>query len=123
MTKKTEDAFVQKVRTVVEEHLNDFNFNVQQLCRQVGMSHSQLHRKLTAQTGYSMNKYIRHIRLSKTKILLSETQGTISSVAYESGFSDPVYFTRVFRKEFGMTPTEFKERMAERRLLFGGFAA
>jgi len=110
---KTEDAFLKKVRVVVEEHLGEFQFNVQQLCRHLGVSHSQLHRKLVALTGYSTSKFVRYIRLSKAKILLSETDDAIASVAYDTGFSDPVYFTKVFHKEFGMSPTEFKVRLEE----------
>jgi AraC-like DNA-binding protein len=105
---KNEDAFVQKVREMVVMHLNDNHFDVRQLCRHVGMSHSQLHRKLTALTGYSTNRFIRCIRLSKAKKLLAQTEETVSSVAYDLGFSAPDYFTRIFTKEFGMSPTEFR---------------
>ena len=71
------------------------------------MSHSQLHRKLTALTGYSPNKFIRFIRLSKAKEKIIQTEETIGNIAFDTGFRDPVYFARVFKKEFGMTPTEF----------------
>ena len=67
---KIEDAFVKKVRECVEVHLSDFNFTVEELCRYVFMSHSQLHRKLEALTGCSPNKFIRIIRINKAKGLL-----------------------------------------------------
>jgi signal transduction histidine kinase/ligand-binding sensor domain-containing protein/DNA-binding response OmpR family regulator len=105
-----EDKFVQKVREVVEAHLGDWHFNVSDLCKKVAMSHSQLHRKLTALTGYSTNRFIRFIRLSEAKRLLSESDHNISEVAYQTGFRDPVYFTRVFGKEFGMTPSAFRKK-------------
>ncbi|MCB9035478.1 MAG: helix-turn-helix transcriptional regulator [Lewinellaceae bacterium] len=73
------------------------------------MSHSQLHRKLTALTGLSANRFIRFIRLSKARILLKDPGLSIAEVAYDTGFTDPVYFSRVFKKEFGMTPTSFRE--------------
>lgn len=107
---KTEDVFVQKVRSIVEDHLDDYEFTVKDLCRTVAMSHSQLHRKITALTGYSANRFIRYIRLSKAKKLLLDPDKNIAEVAYETGFSDPLYFTRVFRKEFGVTPTRFREK-------------
>ncbi len=67
---KSEDIFVKKVREVIEQHLKDTNFTVEQLCKLVFMSHSQLHRKLDALTGCSPNKFIRIIRLNKAKELL-----------------------------------------------------
>ncbi len=104
-----EDYFVKKVRRAVEAHLDDYEFNVESLCREIGMSHSQLHRKLTAVTGLSANKFIRHIRLNKAKELLQDADTSISAVAYDTGFNDPSYFGRVFKQEFGVTPVEWRE--------------
>lgn len=104
-----EDQFVQKMREAVEAHLEDFDFTVEQFCKEMAMSHSQLHRKITALTGLSPNKFIRHVRLGKAKLLLQNAELTINAVAYETGFNDPGYFGRVFKKAFGMTPMEWKE--------------
>ena len=73
------------------------------------MSHSQLHRKISALTGYSTIKFIRFVRLTKAKKMLINTHEQISSIAYDTGFSDPDYFSRVFRKEFGLSPSEFRK--------------
>ena len=105
-----EDYFVLKVRRSVEAHLDDYEFNVEQLCKDVGMSHSQLHRKLSAVTGLSANKFIRSIRLNKAKELLrQEPPLSVIAVAMDCGFNDPGYFGRVFKKEFGRTPGEWQE--------------
>ena len=104
-----EHEFVQLIRSAIEKHLADHQFGVDMLCREVSMSHSQLHRKLTALTGYSANKFIRHIRLNRAKNLLKESGEPISIVAYDTGFKDPDYFGRAFKKKFGQTPTEYKE--------------
>jgi CheY-like chemotaxis protein/AraC-like DNA-binding protein len=103
-----EDSFVKKVREAVEQHLTDAGFTVEQLCKQVFMSHSQLHRKLEALTGYSPNKFIRMIRLKKAKELLQDPANSIASVALDSGYNDPGYFARVFRQEYGVTPQEWR---------------
>ena len=103
-----EHQFVTKVRKVIEAHLTDPTFAVPDLCREVGMSHSQMHRKLSALTGLSTNKLIRSMRLNKAKELLQEPELTIAAVAYDSGFSDPDYFHRVFKQTFGITPGEFR---------------
>lgn len=62
---KTEDMFVKKVREIVEVHIDDYDFNIAQLCREVLLSQSQLQRKLEALTGYSPNQFIRYVRLNK----------------------------------------------------------
>ena len=105
---ETEDEFVKKVRLVVEEHLFDINFSVEQLCKYVYMSHSQLHRKLDALTGYSPNKFIRIIRLTKAKDLLRSTSESIASIALDCGYNDPGYFARVFKQEYNVTPQEWR---------------
>lgn len=105
---KADADFVQKVRTIVNKHLANYDFNVKQLCRETAMSNTQLHRKLSALTGYSANRFIRYIRLSQAKCLLRDTNESIVDIAYEVGFKDPNYFNRTFKKEFGMTPGEFR---------------
>lgn len=104
-----EKTFLDKARSVIEAYLDDHTLNVDRLCLELAMSHSQLHRKLTALTGYSPNRFIRYVRLSKAKTLLSQTDTPVNLIAYDTGFSDPDYFSRAFRKEFGKTPTEFRK--------------
>lgn len=106
-----EDTFVKKVRQTIEEHLDDADFNVERLCKSVTMSHSQLHRKLTALTGFSIHTFIRSVRLTKAKALLRNPTLTITAVAFDTGFNDPSYFGRVFKQEFGMTPAEWREKI------------
>jgi AraC-like DNA-binding protein len=105
---KVEDAFVRKVREVIEKNLINTEFTVEQLCKDVFMSHSQLHRKLDALTGWSPNKFIRMIRLNKAKVLLSKQDDSIASIALDCGYNDPGYFFRVFKQEFGVTPQEWR---------------
>ena len=105
-----ENAFLNKIYAVIEQHITDYNLSVDRLCLEMAMSHSQLYRKLTALTGYSPNKFIRYIRLSKAKSLLVETDTPVNLIAYDTGFNDSDYFSRAFRKEFGMTPKEFRSQ-------------
>jgi DNA-binding response OmpR family regulator len=105
---KPEDAFIIKLREVVEQHLSNPDFTIEQLCKLVFMSHSQLHRKLDALTGYSPNKFIRMLRLKKAKELLQHPASSIASVALDCGYNDPGYFARVFKQEFGSTPQEWR---------------
>jgi len=108
-----ENAFVLKIRAIVEAHLDDSGFDVERLCREAGMSNSNLHRKLTALTGHSANRFIRHIRLSKACAMLRDPNHTIVAIAYDCGFNDAVYFSRMFRQEFGVTPSDWRNRNRE----------
>ena len=107
-----ENAFIKEVHQVVEHHLTDSQFSVEVLSKALAMSRMQVHRKLKALTGQSATHFIRTIRLDKAKILLKQADLSISEVAYDVGFNDPKYFSRVFAEEFGMTPTAFKEKNA-----------
>lgn len=106
---KAEEEFVQKVQQIIEKQLTNPQFSIQDLSRQIGMSHSQLHRKLRAITGLPASKLIKSIKISKAKTLLLNPELTITAVAYDSGFNDPDYFHRVFKKEVGLTPTQYRE--------------
>jgi DNA-binding response OmpR family regulator len=108
-----ENVFIQKVTAIVEKHLEDLEFSVKQFCKEIGMSRSQLHRKISALTGLSPNKFIRHIRLGKAKALLQNSELTINTIAYKTGFNGQNYFGRIFKSEFGMTPMEWRRSEME----------
>jgi AraC-like DNA-binding protein len=76
----------------------------------LNMSKMQLYRKLKGVSNLGPNEFIRNIRLKKSMTLLKTTNQNISEIAYSVGFSDPAYFTRCFRKEFGKAPTEYLNR-------------
>ena len=103
-----ENEFLQKMKTFIEDHMSDAQFNMNMLCHHMAMSHPQLHRKITALTGESTGSFVRHIRLTKARDLLLNSGLTISEIAYEVGFSDPGYFTKVFSKAYTMSPTEYR---------------
>ncbi|MCB0598221.1 MAG: helix-turn-helix domain-containing protein [Phaeodactylibacter sp.] len=101
-----EDAFMQKVRNILEEHLSDESFGIPGLCQALGMSRAQLYRKFKALTDQPVGHYFRSLRLNKAKALLLTTDLQISEIAYEVGFKEPSYFTRAFKEAFGVTPSE-----------------
>ncbi|MEO0790418.1 MAG: ATP-binding protein, partial [Bacteroidota bacterium] len=104
-----EDAFLQKLYTFVEEHLSEADLNMDRLSKGLGMSRTQVFRKLKALTGQSPTLLIRMIRLKKGKQLLSTTDLTISEVAYEVGFTSLSYFSTAFLEEFGVRPSAVRE--------------
>ena len=101
---KQEDEFIDRLRATVEDHMDDHNFGISQLCRALGMSRSQLHLKIKALTNKSTSIFIRTIRLYKAKELLQNSDLNVTQVAYEVGFNDPGYFSRTFKEEFGIPP-------------------
>lgn len=103
-----ESDFLAQVKKIIKANLTNTALTVVQLSKEVALSQSQLHRKLKALTGYSAIEMIRMIRLQHAKQLLQQTSQTITSIAYESGFNDPDYFSKVFRKAFGQSPSEFR---------------
>ncbi len=107
---KTENSFVHLVNSVIESNLNNEQFGVEDLAKGVFMSRMQLHRKLKALSMRSASNYIRNYRLYKAKPILKELSQSIADVAWAVGFQDPNYFTKSFSKEFGMTPTEFRNK-------------
>lgn len=108
---RIENEFVKRVTEEIKNHLSDENYNVEQLAKNLFMSYSQVQRKLNAVIGLSPNQYIRIIRLEKSKELLSTTNETILNISMMCGFSDPSYFGKVFKQEFGKTPQEWREYM------------
>ena len=105
----SEDAFILKVRSAIEENLDDEDFGILQLCKAVGLGRAQLHKKIKALTDYTPAIFIRTIRLQKAKFLLETSDLNVSEVAYEVGFKDPAYFSRVFTEEFGHPPKQTRK--------------
>ncbi len=105
-----ENEFVIKVRKAIEANLHSSDFDVEKLCRYLAMSHSQVHRKLTALTGLSATHFIRYVRLVKAKEMINSSGFSISAIAMDCGFDDPAYFSRVFKQEFGVTPQGWREQ-------------
>lgn len=101
-----EEKFMFKVLEVIENHISEEEFGIEQFGKEVGMSRVQLHRKLKALSGKSASNYLRSVRLAKAKKMIEEQKGNVSEIAYSVGFASPQYFTKCFREEFGCSPSE-----------------
>jgi AraC-like DNA-binding protein len=80
------------------------------LTREVGISRAQLHRKMKELTGLPVSEFIRNIRLEQAVRLLKEQKINVTQVAYSVGFSNVAHFSTVFRKQFGVSPSEYIEQ-------------
>ncbi|MCB9325724.1 MAG: tetratricopeptide repeat protein [Lewinellaceae bacterium] len=101
-----DETFLLKVKSTIEENLDDETFSVEDLSQSVGMSRSQLHRKLKAMTNQSPNEIIRVMRLLRAKELLEKKAGNASEIAFMVGFNSLAYFSKCYRDHFGVPPSE-----------------
>lgn len=105
-----DQQFIKKVLQIIETYLADDSFTVEKLGKEIGMSRSQIHRKLTATIGKSPNQLIKNVRLQRAHDLITKNAATISEIAYMTGFSSPNYFNSCFKDEFGFTPGEVRKQ-------------
>ena len=103
-----EDNFLKTVNLTIHRRLDDPTLGVEDLSSAVHLTRSQVHRRLKAATGLNATQYIRSIRLNKAQELLKETPFPVSQIALDVGFSDPGFFSRVFKERFGMSPSHFR---------------
>ena len=106
-----EHAFLDRVRAAIQERLDDESFSVDQLSDDVGLSRTQLHRKLKALINQSPGDLIRVVRLQRALDLLSRHVATVSEVAYLVGFSNPASFSTSFSRHFGYAPSEVRKKV------------
>jgi TolB-like protein/AraC-like DNA-binding protein len=102
--------FIQRLTNLVEENLSDEKFGVEDLIREMRMSHSNLHRKLKSTTNQTISQFIRETRLKKARELLLNEDLTVSEISYRVGFGSPTYFNKCFHEYFGYTPGELRLR-------------
>ncbi|WP_370722019.1 hybrid sensor histidine kinase/response regulator transcription factor [Fibrella aquatica] len=105
--------FLNQLMMVLDKHLHEPEFNVGSLVSEIGMSRPVLFRKVKMLTGLSVIDLLRTTRLKKAEQLLKQRKASVSEVAFAVGFSDPKYFSRAFRSQYGMTPTEFSTQPVE----------
>ncbi|MGA0557797.1 ATP-binding protein [Larkinella sp. VNQ87] len=105
-----EAEFLEKIMQIINEHMADDAFSVEGLQREMGMSRMQLHRKLKALTDQSASDFIRSIRLQRAADLLQQPGIPIAEAAYLSGFQHLSYFSKCFKEQFGMLPSEFAKQ-------------
>lgn len=101
-----DEKFMLKVSEVIENHLSEEEFSIEEFGKEVGMSRAQFHRKFKAITGKPASMFLRSVRLARAKKMIEEQSGNISEIAFSVGFSSPSYFSKCFRDEFGYPPSD-----------------
>jgi len=105
--KGNDDVLMDNVMKAISKNIDDNEFGVESLAKEVGLSRTHLQRKMKDVTGLSVAEFIRNIRLEQAARLLKEQKINVSQVAYSVGFSNLAHFSTVFKKHFGVTPTEY----------------
>lgn len=110
VSKRLDKKFLNDFAGIVEQNLGNENFNVDDICKLIGISRVKLYRKVKALLGCSIADYILNRRLKKAKYLLINESYSISEITYMVGFSSPNYFSTVFKAKYECTPSEFKRK-------------
>jgi AraC-like DNA-binding protein len=104
-----EQDFIARIRQAVESHLNEEGYSADQLASDMGLSRTQLHRKLKGLIGQAPGELIRIVRLQYAHDLLERRVATVSEVAYMVGFGSPASFSASFSRHFGFAPSKVVE--------------
>ena len=110
MASQINDATTSRILKYVTEHIDTPDLKIDDIADAMGMSRSVLYTKIKQQLGMTPIDFVRHVRIMRACELLKDTDEPLSSVAFAVGFSDPKYFSKVFKRETGIVPTEYRER-------------
>jgi len=108
-----DDQLIQKAIQVVENHIEEPEFSVEQMSKELGMSRGQLYKKLSTLTAKSPVEFIRQIRLQRAAQLLGKSQLTIAEVAYKVGYNNAKYFSKHFKEFHGTLPSAYAAKKSE----------
>ena len=105
--------FLQSIIDSIEQHLEESEFDLEHLSTEMNMSKSTLYRKIKSMTGMTPLDFVRNVKMKRACMMLLARTLNISEIAYAVGFSSPKYFTKCFKEEFGVTPTEYLQKQGE----------
>lgn len=105
-----DEEFLRRTNQLVIDNIDNSEFDLAGFAEEMGMSKSTLYRKLKEITGVTPIEFIKNVRLNYSRRLLREKVVNVSDVAYAVGFTDPKYFSKCFKKEYGMTPNEYSKK-------------
>ena len=106
----SDETFLAQLFNTLEEKWQDPDFNMDDYGQLMAMSNSQLYRKSLALTGHSPNNLLRDYRLDRAKEMMKKSTSNVTQITFDSGFTSPSYFTKCFKKKFGLLPMEYMEK-------------
>jgi YesN/AraC family two-component response regulator len=108
-TTNQEQAFIEKVLSIIEENIDKNELDVQYMADKLNISRSNLHTKIKSLMNMNTSEFINTVRINRAKELMTDSKYTLSEIAYKVGYNDAAYFTRIFKKTTGKTPGEFRK--------------
>ena len=108
-----DELFLQKLQQIIEENIANANLDLSFITSEIGMSKSVLYKKFSALTNLSLNEFIKTQRLKHAVAFFQKGETSILSVALQVGFNDPKYFSREFKKIYGITPNDYIKNKGE----------
>jgi AraC-like DNA-binding protein len=102
-----DESLLQLLYSILEENWQDADFDITDYCRATAMSTSQLYRKTISLTGLSPNILLKEFRLEKAKELMKKQRYNIAQITFDSGFTSASYFTKCFKKKYGLLPMAY----------------
>ena len=103
----SDEEFLNKILYLLEANISNSDFNVNQFAAEIGMSTPVFYKKIKALTGFTVNNFVKSIRLKRAVQLLQHGNNNISEIAYMVGFTDAKYFSKEFNKQYGISPSKF----------------
>ncbi|WP_010181494.1 hybrid sensor histidine kinase/response regulator transcription factor [Aquimarina agarilytica] len=110
-----DEKFMKRAMGIVEDHMMDTEFSVETLVAEMGMSRSNLYLKLKEITGLSSSEFIRSVRLKRAVQLIKKSDMSVKEIMYMTGFNTASYFSKCFKKQYGMVPSEYVKTYKKER--------
>ncbi|WP_276167052.1 two-component regulator propeller domain-containing protein [Zobellia alginiliquefaciens] len=110
-----DESFLQTAIEIVEKHMMNTDFNVEMLVKEMGYSRSNLYMKFKEITGLSSSEFIRNIRLKRAVQLFEQSDLSVKEIMYKTGFNTASYFSKCFKKQFGVIPSEYVSKLKEKK--------
>jgi YesN/AraC family two-component response regulator len=108
-----DEKFLRKVIQIIEKNIANTELDIDFLARHVGVSRTQLYRKIKALTDMAAKEFVKDMRLKRASQLITQDKFNISEIAYEVGFNDMSYFRKCFKECYGVSPTEYLKTSKE----------
>lgn len=107
----TDEKFLNQAIAIVEKHMMNTDFNVEMMVKEMGLSRSNLYLKFKELTGLSSSEFIRNVRLKRAVQLFENSDLSVKEIMYMTGFNTASYFSKCFKKQFGVIPSEYVSKM------------